>query len=90
MKKLLLAAGLVLASTPAFAWTDNYGHWHEGPTLYGPINPGAVYAPYGVPPYAYGAPVIVAPPPTDAQVIAGTILGIAGMALDASRHGRHW
>jgi len=31
--------------------------------------------------------VIVAPPPTDTQVIAGTILGIAGMAINA---GRHW
>src|SRR5262245_2588395 len=30
------------------------------------------------------------PPPTDAQVIAGTILGIAGMAIDASIHRRHW
>jgi hypothetical protein len=101
MKKLILAAGLVLASTSAFAWTDQWGHWHEGPQLYGPINPGAVYAPYGAPPaYVYGPPppsvvygspaVVVAPPPTDAQVIAGTILGIAGMAIDASRHGRHW
>ena len=98
MKKLLLAAALVLASTSAFAWTDQSGHWHEGPQLYGPVNPGAVYAPYGVPPgygygapppvvYGYGAPVIVAPPPTDTQVIAGTILGIAGMAINA---GRHW
>src|SRR6516165_4543293 len=26
-----------------------------------------------------GPPVVAAPPPTDAQVIAGTILGIAGM-----------
>jgi hypothetical protein len=35
--------------------------------------------------------VIVAPPPTDTQVIAGTILGIAGMAIDASMYrGRHW
>jgi hypothetical protein len=32
----------------------------------------------------------LAPPPTDAQVIAGTILGIAGMAIDASIHRRHW
>jgi hypothetical protein len=101
MKKLALAAvALAFASTSAFAWTDRSGHWHEGPTLYGPINPGAVYAPYGVPPaygygppppppavYGYGAPVIVAPPPTDTQVIAGTILGIAGLAINA---GRHW
>jgi hypothetical protein len=28
--------------------------------------------------------VVVAPPLTDAQVIAGTILGIAGMAINAS------
>jgi hypothetical protein len=27
---------------------------------------------------------MVAPPPTDAQVIAGTLLGIAGMAINAS------
>ena len=88
MKKLLLAATvLAFASTSAFAWTDRAGHWHEGPQFYGPINPGAVYAPYEVPPgYSYGAPVIVAPPPTDTQVIVGTIL----MAIDASRHGRHW
>jgi hypothetical protein len=113
MKKLLTitAAALVLTSTAANAWTDRWGHWHEGPTLYGPINPGAVYAPYGAPPAyfygppppavygyggpayggpayggpAYGGPVFVAPP-TDAQVIAGTILGIAGMFA----HGRHW
>jgi hypothetical protein len=87
MKKLLLASVLAIASTTAAnAWTSRSGHWHEGPTLYGPINPGAVYAPYGVPPaygYGYGAPVVVAPPPTDTQVIAGTILGIAGMAIDA-------
>jgi hypothetical protein len=93
MIKTLLAAAAMLAyvSGSAHAWTDRYGHWHEGPTLYGPINPGAVYAPYDVPPaYGYGGPVIVAPP-TDAQVIAGTILGIAGLAIDASmNHGRHW
>jgi hypothetical protein len=34
--------------------------------------------------------VVVAPPPTDAQVIAGTILGIARMAIDASMYRRHW
>jgi hypothetical protein len=78
----LAAAALVFASTSAFAWTDRAGHWHEGPQLYGPINPGAVYAPYDAPPaYVYG------PPPTDTQVIAGTILGIAGLAINA---GRHW
>jgi len=99
LKKLFLtAAVLACASASAFAWTDRYGHWHERPQLYGPINPGAVYAPYGAPPayaygppppavYGHGAPVIVAPPPTDTQVIAGTILGIAGMAIHA---GRHW
>jgi hypothetical protein len=32
----------------------------------------------------------LAPPSTDTQVIAGTILGIAGMAIDASIHRRHW
>ena len=94
LKKLFLtAAVLACASTSAFAWTDRFGHWHEVPQLYGPINPGAaVYAPYGAQPayvygppppvvYGYGAPVIVAPPPTDAQVIAGTILGIAAWPL---------
>ena len=30
--------------------------------------------------------MVVAPPPTDAQVIAGTILGIAGMAINASMY----
>jgi hypothetical protein len=35
---------------------------------------------------AVGPPAVVAPPPTDAQVIAGTILGIAGMFAN----GRHW
>jgi len=93
MKKLLLVTVFAIASaTAANGWTDQTGRWHEGPTFYGPVNPGAVYAPYGVPPaygygYGYGAPVIVAPPPTDTQVIAGTILGIAGMAINA---GRHW
>jgi hypothetical protein len=101
MKKLLAvtAAALVLSSTAASAWTDRFGHWHEGPQFIGPVNPGAVYAPYGVPPAyvhgppppaIYGAPVLVAPPPTDTQVIAGTILGIAGMAIDASMYRRHW
>lgn len=59
MKTLITAAGLLaLASTSAFAWTDGRGHWREGPQLYGPINPGNVYAPYGGPPpaYFYGPP----------------------------------
>ena len=106
MKKLFVisAAALVLTSTAANAWTDRWGHWHERPTLYGPINPGVVAAPYGYPPtfgapspgyfygppppavYGYGGPVIVAPPPTDAQVIAGTVLGIASMFAN----GRRW
>ena len=97
MKKLLLATVLAIASTSANAWTDRWGHWHEGPQLYGPVNPGVVEAPYGVPPtyfygppppavYGYPGPVVVMPPPTDAQVIAGTILGIAGMFAN----GRHW
>jgi len=29
-------------------------------------------------------------PPTDAQVIAGTIVGIANMAINASMYRRHW
>jgi hypothetical protein len=41
-------------------------------------------------PRGVGPPVVVAPPPTDAQVIAGTILGIAGMAINASMYRRHW
>jgi hypothetical protein len=54
---------------------------YNPPPWYGhPLPPPYAYAP----PYAYGAPiygppVVVAPPPTDAQVIAGTILGIASM-----------
>ena len=33
---------------------------------------------------------VVAPLPTDAKVIAGTILGIAGMAINASMYMRYW
>jgi len=45
MKKLLLASVLAIASsTAANAWTDRWGHWHEEP-LYGPVNPGVIYAP---------------------------------------------
>ena len=89
-----IAATLVLTSSAANAWTDRWGHWHEGPQLYGPV-PGMV-SPYGGPAYVYGppppppgccygpGPVVVVPPPTDAQVIAGTIMGIVGMM------GRRW
>jgi hypothetical protein len=96
MKKLLLAAGLVLASTSAtttsaLAWADQWGHWHEGPQFYGPINPGAVYAPYGVPPaygygppppaiYGYGTPVIVERP-TDTQVAISAGAAVLGAIL---------
>ena len=92
MKKLALAAvALAFASTSAFAWTDRSGHWHEGPTLYGPINPGAVYAPYGVPPaygygppppaiYGYGTPVIVERP-TDTQVAISAGAAVLGAIL---------
>jgi len=91
MKKLLLASVLALASTSANAWTDRWGHWQEGPYYPDMVPPSYSYNPYPpVPPYygppAYGGPVVVVPPPTDAQVIAGTILGIAGMFA----HGRHW
>ena len=92
MKKLLAitAAVLALASTPAAAWTTRGGHWIEGPRFVAPYSPASplrygpplIYAPaYGGPglSYGYDAPVIVAPPPTDAQVIAGAALGIASM-----------
>jgi len=36
-----------------------------------------------------GPPVVVTAP-TDARVIAGTILGIAGMAINASMYWRPW
>ena len=84
MKKLLLASALAIASTTAAnAWTDRFGHWHDGPY------PGLQPYYYGPPPvtvYPYGGPVVVVPPPTDAQVIAGTILGVASMFA----HGRYW
>jgi hypothetical protein len=101
MKKLLTisAAVLVLTSSAANAWTDRWGHWHEGPQLYGPIGsqngyylgppppaPGYYGAPYGYGAPIYGAPVVVLPPPTDAEVVAGTVLGIASMFA----RGRHW
>jgi hypothetical protein len=56
-----------------------------------PYGPQCVpWAPYGLGAPIYGPPVVVAPPPpTDAQVIAGTILGIAGLAIDASMYRRH-
>jgi hypothetical protein len=48
------------------------------------------WAPYGLGAPIYGPPGVVAPPPpTDAQVLAGTILGIAGLAIDASMYRRH-
>jgi hypothetical protein len=96
MKKLLAitAAALVLTSTAANAWTDQYGRWQEGPAYPGLVphyayNPAPYYGHPIPPPYAYGPvypPVVVVPPPTDAQVIAGTILGIAGMFAN----GRRW
>ena len=49
-----------------------------------PLRPGGI----GI--FCTRAPVVVAPPPTDAQVIAGTILGIACMAINASMYRRHW
>jgi hypothetical protein len=69
------------------------GHWYEGsppPPAYhyqfGAALPrGPAY--YGPPPvYDYGGPVVVMPPPTDAEVIADTVLGIASMFA----HGRRW
>src|SRR5262245_43241325 len=86
--KTLLTAGAVLAwaGSAANAWTDRYGHWHEGPTLYGPVSPGAVYAPYGVAPAygygpMYGGPVIVTRPPTDTQVAIDAGLNLLGAVL---------
>jgi hypothetical protein len=91
MKKLLLSVVvLAVVSTSANAWTDRFGHWYEGPPpppayhyQYGAAMPRGYYPPpayYGPPPvYDYGGPVVVMPPPTDAEVIAGTVLGIAGM-----------
>ena len=84
MKKMLAitAAALVLSSTAANAWTTRGGHWVEGPYGVAPYSPAAPYAApyvYAPPPpvmYGYGGPVYVAPP-TDAQVIAGAVLGIA-------------
>jgi hypothetical protein len=98
MKKLLAitAAVLVLTSSAANAWTDRFGHWYEGPPppltyhyQYGAAVPRGYYPPpayYPVPPVYYPAPVVVVPPPTDAEVIAGTVLGIVGMFAN----GRHW
>jgi hypothetical protein len=97
MKKLLLASVLAItATTSANAWTDRFGHWQEGPYFPGMVPPSYSYNPppyYGhplPPPYAYGPvygpPVVVVPPPTDAQVIAGTIFGIASMFAN----GRRW
>ena len=37
-----------------------------------------------------GPPVVGGTAPTDARVIAGTILGIAGMAINASMYWRPW
>src|SRR5262245_2866334 len=87
VKKMLLAGvALAIASTSANAWTDRWGHWHEGPGFVAPYSPASpLYYPRYAPPPAYyppsvyGGPVVVMPPPTDAEVIAGTILGIAGM-----------
>jgi hypothetical protein len=85
MKKLLLASALAIASTSANAWTDRFGHWYEGPPpppayLYGaPVPPPYYGVPYGYGAPIYGPPVVVVPPPTDAQVIAGTVLGIVSM-----------
>jgi hypothetical protein len=92
MKKLfaITAAAFVLTSSAANAWTDQYGHWQEGPAYPGLVphyayNPPPYYGHPLPPPYAYGppvaygapiygGPVVVAPSPTDAQVITGAIL----------------
>src|SRR5262245_5831737 len=91
MKRLLLASVLAIVSTSANAWTDRFGHWFEGPPpppayhyQYGAAMPrGYEYYPPPPPAYVlppvYGGPVVVVPPPTDAEVIAGTVLGIASM-----------
>jgi hypothetical protein len=88
MRKLLLASVLALASTSANAWTDGRGHWFEGPV--GPYGDPPVGYRYEAPPaYGYPPPVYAPgyyPPPTDAQVIAGTILGVTSMFA----RGRRW
>src|SRR6516162_4573237 len=97
----ITAAALVLSTASASAWTDQFGRWQEGPAYPGLVphyayNPPPYYGHPLPPPYAYGpaygyggpiygGPVVVAPP-TDAQVIAGTVLGIASMFA----RGRHW
>jgi hypothetical protein len=91
MKKLLLSAAmLAMASSAANAWTDGRGHWFEGPVgPYGDPPVGYRYeAPpaYGYPPLGYYPPPMVMYPPTDAQVIAGTVLGITSMFA----RGRRW
>lgn len=79
MKKLVLAAAAVaLASSPAFAWVDDNGHWVENPSGYAAACPpysrpmlGAPYGPQCVPyayppiyspPAYYAPPVVMAPP----------------------------
>lgn len=73
MKTLLLTTTALLAniavSTCAHAWTDNYGHWQEGPA-YGvyphpDYNPPPYYGHPLPPPYAYGPPppAYYGPPP---------------------------
>jgi hypothetical protein len=97
MTKTLLAAAamLVTLGSAANAWTDRFGHWHEGPQLYGPINPGAIYTPYGVPPaygygapppvvYGYGGPVIVERP-TDTQIAITAGAALLGAVLSGGR-----
>jgi hypothetical protein len=64
VKKIALATMLLAtASTSAFAWTDQFGHWQEGPGRIVRGSPfGPAYVPYPSPYYNPG-PVVVAPPP---------------------------
>jgi len=63
---------------PAYSYNPVYGPPYPPPPPYAYGAPNANGAPnaYGAP--IYGPPVVV-PPPTDAQVIAGTVLGIVSM-----------
>lgn len=105
MKKIALATMLLAtASTSAFAWTDQRGHWQEGfggrivrGSPFGPAyvpypspyyNPGPVYV--APPPMVYGPPPVVYGPPVVVTPEAAIINGIFGIAGMAIMGGRRW